>query len=84
MQTTIQQERTCRSLFNEFKSKYSIDEIKQHAQLAKLYDYLEEKCSMANGHFIHEPDKNLQELLEKFLDYNPQKSPQANCPRAKS
>jgi hypothetical protein len=84
MQATIQQERTCRSLFNEFRSKYSIDEVKQHAQLSRLYDYLEEKCSMANGQYVHEPNKNLKELLEKFLDYNPQKSPQANCPRAKS
>lgn len=70
MQTMIiQKEKTCRQLFNEFKDRYTIDEIDSHPQIARLFTYLQHRCSMANGNYIHEPNQEIKELLEKFLDY---------------
>lgn len=70
MQTIIsQKEKTCRELFNEFKDRYTIAEVDSHPQIAKLHTYLQHRCSMANGNYIHEPKQDIKELLEKFLDY---------------
>ncbi len=74
MQTpTIQKKRTCRSLFNEFKGRYTIDEVENHAQLKLLYDYLENRCSLVNGDYYPEPSPYMADMLKKFLDYEEKK-----------
>lgn len=76
METIIEtKEKTCRTLFNEFKDRFTTDEVDQHPQLAKLFTYLQHRCSQANGNYVHEPNENIRELLSKFLNYEPKKKP---------
>ena len=76
MQTiNVSQEKTCRELFTEFKDRYSIQEMEEHAQLARLFTYLQHRGSTSNGNYFHEPKEDIKRLLEKFLRYNPSKKP---------
>ncbi len=75
MQTIIyQKEKTCRELFTEFKFKFTVVEVESHPQIARLFTYLQHRCSMANGNYVHEPSQEIKDLLGKFLSYNPEKN----------
>lgn len=83
MQTQTQKndERTCRSLFDQFKDKYTVLDVEKNPELAKLFTYLQHRCSMANGNYIHEPKENIASLLRKYLGYttkNPTPEGEAN------
>lgn len=71
----LQTEKTCRELFNQFKDRYTVTEVEMHPQIARLFTYLQHRCSMANGNYVHEPSQEIRELLGKFLNYHPEKKP---------
>lgn len=70
---SIAKEKTCRELYNEFNDKFTVAEVDNHPQLARLFTYLQHQCSMNNGNYSHTPDEHISELLVKFLGYNPRK-----------
>lgn len=60
-------ERTVRQLFEEFKAKYTVDEVAASVQLSMLYKYLQHRCSYSNGNFTLEKDTRMHYLVEKYL-----------------
>lgn len=80
MQTMSFQKKTCRELFNQFKDRYTINEVESHPQIARLFTYLQHRCSMANGNYVHEPSQEISALLGKFLNYYPEKKPAGQMP----
>lgn len=72
MKTT---EKTVRQLFDEFKAKFSIDQISQNKELSMVFTYLQYQCSMSHGMYVHIPGSMMQGLIEKHLGHTYEKSP---------
>lgn len=76
---TIKKEKTCRDLYSEFVGKFSIAEVDNHPQLARLFTYLQHRCGRDYGNYTHTPDDTICELLVKFLGYDPRKQKWADA-----
>lgn len=79
MQTKNEIEKTCRQLFTEFKDRYTTDEVEKHPQIARLFTYLQHRCSIENGNYVHDPNHEISDLLQKFLRYAPKKKLEGKC-----
>lgn len=62
-------EKTCRQLFDEFCSKYSVDEVAASIPLSMIYTYLFEKCKIKNGNYAHITPFGLRQLIFKHLGH---------------
>lgn len=70
-------EKTVRQLFDEFKQKYTIEQIPANVELSMIFKYLQYQCSFANGNYVHIPGPHMQALIQEHLNYSfeEQKSP---------
>lgn len=68
-------EKTVRQLFDEFKAKFTVDQVSHSKELSMVFAYLQYQCSMAHGMYIHIPGPIMQGLIEKHLGYTYEKSP---------
>ena len=68
-------EKTVRQLFDEFKIKFTIDQISHSKELSMVFAYLQYQCSMSHGMYMHIPGPVMQGMVEKHLDYKYEKSP---------
>lgn len=62
-------EKTCKELFNEFKQKFTTDQVNESRELGDIYAYFQNRCSMANGNYIHTPNNRLVMLIEKHMGH---------------
>ncbi|KAF0195494.1 MAG: hypothetical protein FD166_2945 [Bacteroidetes bacterium] len=67
MKTT---EKTVRQLFDEFKQKYTTDQIPASVELSMLFKHLQYHCSFSNGNYVHVPGPQIQGLIQKHLNYS--------------
>lgn len=62
-------EKTCRELYNEFCKRFTIDQVADSISLSMIYTYLKERCSHANGNYVHIPPIQLRFMIEKHMGY---------------
>lgn len=68
-------EKTVKQLYDEFCAKYSLDQISHNQELSMVFAYLQYECSRGQGRLMKTPAKKMQDLVEKYLEYEYEKSP---------